>query len=366
MQNVGGAHLSMGKKKNKGKKSLTVEPFEDEYAATQQAEDAREGRLASMSSDTLVTIHASCSAEPEPESQVAGIDSAVARSISEPEQVVPKPPETEVLWEEVDEYLAVTGAGGKGHHLLIRGENASSADHTHWDSRISTAPTAASELKTLEITGTMLCTLPPHALGAMTELCELRLPNNELLELPDVLFSAGAGLPLLQVIYVSSNRLRSLPSSIVRLSKLHVLNAAANELGHLPDLSCLAALKTLNITRNAIATLPAQLPPTLSVLLASNNQLEELPPALGLCSTLSEVDVSMNLLATLPPALADCVKLKSLRCAGQKRPWIDRKLGKLLQQEGKIKPVLNYLRYGRHHESCSSHRYVPSCRKSTD
>lgn len=344
----------MGKKKNKGKKSLTVAPFVDEYAQS-ESENAREDRLANLSSDAGVDaiLDASTVVEPEPESQgaIGTNDESAASVMSEPERLVPMPPEIEVLWKEVDEYLTVTGAGGKGQQLLVRGDNASSAERTHWDSRISTAPAAAVRLKTLEITGTRLCTLPPHALGTMAELRELRLPNNALLELPDVLLSAGVGLPLLQVIDVSSNRLRSLPNSIVRLPKLQVLNATANELSNLPDLSCLAALKTLNITRNAIAALPAQLPPTLSVLLASDNQLEELPPALGLCATLSELDVSANLLVTLPQALADCIKLKSLRCAGQKRAWTDRKLGKLLQQEGKIKPILNHLRCGRHRES---------------
>jgi Leucine-rich repeat (LRR) protein len=341
----------MGKKKNKGKKSLTVAPFVDEYARA-ESEDAREERLANLSSDATVDAipaasSASTAVEPEPESQ-AGIDHydrCAASGMSKPERLVPTPPETEMSWEEVDAYLTGTGAAGKGHHLLVRGDNASSADHAHWDSRISTVP----ELKTLEITGTSLCTLPAHALGALAELCELRLPNNALLELPDVLLSAGAGLPLLQVIDVSSNRLRSLPSSIVRLPKLQVINAAANELVYLPDLSCLAALKTLNITRNAVAALPAHLPPTLSVLLAAENKLKELPAALGLCATLSELDVSKNLLSALPPTLADCVKLKSLRCADQngiKCAWIDRKLGKLLQQEGKVKPILNHLRYG--------------------
>lgn len=331
----------MGKKKNK-KKSLTVEPFvADEYTHTQVAQAAREQRLTDLGP---------CAPEPEPD--IHPPDASTSASEPAEEGRVPlKPPETEVPWEDVDTYLTATGAGGHGQKLLVRGgRGTASADHcAHWDGRIS----AASALQALEVTGTALRTLPAHALGALRELRELRLPNNALFELPDVLFSAGAGLPQLQVIDISSNRLRALPGSIVRLERLLVLNAAANELGDLPDLSCLAVLKTLNVAQNAIAALPAQLPITLSALLAADNQLEELPPALGLCTTLSELDVSSNMLAALPTQLADCVRLKSLRCSGQKAAWIDRKLGKLLQQDGKIKPILNHLRYFRsHHLIC--------------
>ena len=343
----------MGKKKHKNK-SLTVEPFvTDQHMYTQVAQAAREQRLTDLSpcaSDELSTVQV---AEPEP--AVDSLHHNTSTSIKDPEEgpVPLETSETEVPWEDVDIYLTATGASGghKGKKLLVRG-NTAAADCAHWDSRISTA----SELHALEVTGTALRTLPAHALGALGELRELRLPNNALLELPDVLFSSGAGLPLLQVIDVSSNQLRALPASIVRLEKLLVLNAAANELGDLPDLSCLPVLKTLNVAQNAIAALPAQLPTTLSVLLAADNQLKELPAALGLCTALSELDVSSNMLAGLPTELADCVRLKSLRCQDQKAAWVDRKLGKLLQQEGKIKPILNHLRYFRLNYLVFKHR----------
>lgn len=320
----------MGKRKNKNK-NLVVEPFVDDYT---QAEDAREQRLLDLSSVEV---------EPEPEAQPDSFQATT--SAGEPEHVVPKTSVTERPWKEVDDYLGVTASGGKGQQLLVRGEgDHSSAGYVQWDSRITTAPAATSQLKTLEITATPLCTLPSHALGPMAELRELRLPNNALLDLPDMLFSAGAGLPQLQVIDISSNRLRSLPSSIVRLPNLQVLNVSSNEIVELPDLSCLAAFKTLNVTQNAISALPMQLPTSISVLLAANNQLAKLPSLAG-CMALSELDVRANVLTALPPTLADCAKLKSLRCSGQAGGWADRKLGKLLQQEGKLKPILNHLRY---------------------
>ena len=71
--------------------------------------------------------------------------------------------------------------------------------------------------------------------------------------------------------------------------------------------------------------------------------MTSLPSSLGLCSVLGELDISGNALTALPAELSDCAKLKSLRCAGSRQKWSDRKLAKLLQppESPKLKPVLN-------------------------
>lgn len=78
-----------------------------------------------------------------------------------------------------------------------------------------------------------------------------------------------------------------------------VLNASFNKLASLPELGCLVALKTLNITSNGVADLPADLPSTLCTLLAPDNQLAALPPSVGLCAALAELDLAGNNLSTL-------------------------------------------------------------------
>ena len=326
---------AMGKKKNKkNKQSLTVEPWVDD--AQVEAERAQEQRLEQLSPSGGLEPEPEPEPQPELRHSVAGADGE--RAAAAP-------------WKEVDAYLEATArGGGKAQQLLVRGAEPAAAEYVHLDARIA----SARQLTTLEITATRLCTLPAGALGELVELRELRLSNNALLALPAALFSAGAGCPALQVLDVSSNRLRTLPSSLVRLPRLEVLNASANELAELPDLSCLPALKSLNVTRNRLRSLPEPLPSTVSSLLAAANELVQLPPSLGLCAALSELDVSENALTGLPAELADCGKLKALRCAGSRHAWTDRKLGKLLQQdkrggggkEPKLKPILNHLRGG--------------------
>ena len=131
----------------------------------------------------------------------------------------PPPPSRQpaptVLWEEVDTYLEDLDAGGKGKQLVVRGQ---AADETY--AFVDTRVGLATDLATLEVTGTSICTLPPALLAALTGLLELRLPNNALAELPAVLF--GAGLPLLAVLDLSQNQLSALPPSVVRLPKLEV------------------------------------------------------------------------------------------------------------------------------------------------
>ena len=200
---------AMGKKK--GKKKLTAEPWAG--PGYLDAEAAQEQRLEQLGSG-----------EPEPEPEPVAACGSAGASASAGERELPHRPEPELPWEEVDAYLEAAAAGGKAQQLAVRSQ--SGVEYVHLD------------------------------LGALADLKELRLPNNALLELPASLFGAGAGLPQLQVIDLSSNRLRSLPSSIVRLPKLQVLNVAANELTALPDVGCLAALKTLNLTNNQLTALP--------------------------------------------------------------------------------------------------------------
>jgi hypothetical protein len=310
----------MGKKKGK-KKGLAAEPWVEDPAYA-EAEAAQEYRVEQLGGDPEQP-------QPEPESNADDgstlLYGAEGAAGSAAEQKLPPRPELELPWEELDAYLEAVASGSKAQQLLVRGQ--AGGEYTHLDSRVSTAVALA----VLEITGTPLCTLPATALGGLAALKELRLPHNALLELPVSLFGAGAGLPQLQVIDLSRNRLRYLPSSVVRLPKLQVLNVASNQLSSLPEVGCLGALKTLNVTGNRLVALPEALPTTLSVLLAADNDLTSIPASVGLCSVLGELDISGNALTSLPSELSDCAKLKALRCAGERQKWSDRKLAKLLQ-----------------------------------
>ena len=263
----------MGKKKGK-KKNLTAEPWAGpDYL---EADAAQEQRLKQLGGG------GDLEPEPEPErprspcgdgtAAAEGDEGAGAAGGSAGERELPWQPE--LPWEEVNfssTQLRVRSQSGEEWVLEDGQEWVKDTAPKLSGKDSARVAAAAAALTTIETTGTLLCTLPATVLGAMANLKELRLPGNALLELPASLFGEGAGLPLLQIIDLSTNRLRSLPTSIVRLPKLQVLNLAANELSSLPEVGCLAALKTLNLTHNKLVALPAALPTTLSVLLAADN-----------------------------------------------------------------------------------------------
>ena len=76
------------------------------------------------------------------------------------------------------------------------------------------------------------------------------------------------------------------------------------------------ALKSLDVSHNALTALPPLLLPSLVRLRCTHNQLRALPPSLAGCSQLSHLDVGDNQLASFPRELTRLHRLT------QVRPWV--------------------------------------------
>jgi internalin A len=96
---------------------------------------------------------------------------------------------------------------------------------------------------------------------SIAQLSELRLCDNELLELPEFI----AQLKQLQNLDAAYNRLTRLPQSLGHLKQLRMLNASNNQLSELPEsLRQLSALRELYLHGNEQLGIPAEvLGPTL-------------------------------------------------------------------------------------------------------
>ena len=117
----------------------------------------------------------------------------------------------------------------------------------------------------------------PLALHAITR---LDLSNNEILELPDVLWS----LQSLKFLSLAGNKLEGL-----------------NDCGY----SC-PWLEEIQVQDNRLETLPTNLfkLPALAILDVSNNKLQNVPFALWTCPSLREINLSLNMLSDLPTSLS--------------------------------------------------------------
>lgn len=146
-----------------------------------------------------------------------------------------------------------------------------------------------------------------------------------LTEFPREIFTLADSLEILDL---SGNALHSLPDDLHRLTRLRVLFCSNNAFTELP--ACIggcAALEMVGFKANRIAHVPAaSLPPLLRWLILTDNEIEELPDALGRRPYLQKLMLAGNRLQALPDTLAGCERLELLRIAANRfdtlPPWL--------------------------------------------
>ncbi len=152
--------------------------------------------------------------------------------------------------------------------------------------------------------------------GALQGATSLKLSEG-LTVFPDEIFHLA---DTLEVLDLSGNRLSELPHDFGRLSKLRILFCSDNIFTVLPEV--LAHCKQLDIVgfkSNKIATVPAAAINTnLRWLILTNNQIAELPDAIGECTRLQKLMLAGNELRSLPSTLRHCSNLSLLRIAANR------------------------------------------------
>jgi hypothetical protein len=131
---------------------------------------------------------------------------------------------------------------------------------------------------------------------------------------PEEIFSLADGL---EVLNLTGNALSSLPADLDRLYRLQVLFCSNNRFTELPP--CIGRCATLRIVgfkANRIARVaPASLPSGLRWLILTDNLIEQLPETLGECRSLQKLMLAGNRLQALPQSLVNCEQLELLRIA---------------------------------------------------
>ncbi|GAA4047581.1 leucine-rich repeat-containing protein kinase family protein [Hymenobacter glaciei] len=124
----------------------------------------------------------------------------------------------------------------------------------------------------------------------------------------------------LEVLNLTGNALAALPDDLPRLHKLQVLFCSDNQFTEVPAvLGQCPNLSMVGFKANRIRTLPgAALPPALRWLILTDNQLAELPAEIGNCTQLQKLMLAGNCLTALPETLANCTNLELLRIAANR------------------------------------------------
>eukprot|EP00727_Mastigamoeba_balamuthi_P007781 m51a1_g3623 putative leucine rich repeat protein (2312) ;mRNA; f:97992-117214 len=187
-----------------------------------------------------------------------------------------------------------------------------------------------SALRELHVSENRLRALPA-SLGALSSLRRLSLWNNRLEALPPELAALaalvevdagrnalGALVPLppsmdaLRIVRLSANALDRWPAALP--PGVNELFLAENRLAAVPEgaLARLPELRTLVVTRNALAELPGDAPRELRTLEAAFNLVQRVPDELGALAQLGTLNLGANVLAEVPAALGALRQLRVL------------------------------------------------------
>ncbi|XP_022809943.1 uncharacterized protein LOC111346958 [Stylophora pistillata] len=143
----------------------------------------------------------------------------------------------------------------------------------------------------------------------------LYLSGHSLHELPAALFE----LTELEELFLSENKLTTIPENMGKLNNLTVLIVRRNQLSVFPtSLTQLKKLKELNIRDNKLTTIPDGIGEMVELegLELSFNQLTVLSPAIKQLKKLKWLDISHNNLTTIPDAIGEMVELGRLVLSG--------------------------------------------------
>lgn len=159
-------------------------------------------------------------------------------------------------------------------------------------------------------------TLEDLKTGKLKGITRLKLSCN-LEEFPVEIFTLADTLEILDL---SGNNLKSLPTAISCLTKLKIAFFSDNLFTTYPaELAACKQLSMIGFKANKIATIPKNaFTPVLRWLILTDNCISEIPSSLGDCPLLQKLMLAGNQLSSLPSSLANCTNLELLRISANK------------------------------------------------
>ncbi|XP_035140112.1 volume-regulated anion channel subunit LRRC8E isoform X1 [Callithrix jacchus] len=169
-----------------------------------------------------------------------------------------------------------------------------------------------------------------NSLKKLVALRELELVACGLERIPHAVFSLGS----LQELDLKDNHLRSIEEilSFQHCRKLVTLRLWHNQIAYVPEhVRKLKSLEQLYLSYNKLETLPSQLGlcSGLRLLDVSHNGLHSLPPEVGLLQNLQHLALSYNALDALPDELFFCRKLRTLLLGDNQLTQLSSQVGAL-------------------------------------
>ncbi|KWB49315.1 protein kinase [Burkholderia ubonensis] len=119
----------------------------------------------------------------------------------------------------------------------------------------------------------------------------------------------------LETLDLTGNALSTLPDDLPRLSRLRILFASDNRFTELPEvLGACPQLSMIGFKANRIRTVSGKsLPLLLRWLILTDNEVDTLPAEIGNCAHLQKLMLAGNRLRTLPESMSACSRLELVR-----------------------------------------------------
>ncbi len=129
---------------------------------------------------------------------------------------------------------------------------------------------------------------------------------------PEEIFQLADSLEMLNL---TGNALKALPSRLPELQNLKVIFCSENQFTELPEvLGKCPNLEMIGFKSNQISKVAgAALPPKLRWLILTDNRIQQLPDEIGRCVHLKKLMLAGNQLSGLPDTIADCQALELVR-----------------------------------------------------
>nr|XP_054762643.1 leucine-rich repeat-containing protein 1-like [Lytechinus pictus]XP_054762645.1 leucine-rich repeat-containing protein 1-like [Lytechinus pictus] len=185
-----------------------------------------------------------------------------------------------------------------------------SQELSHFDiGALKVAGTCISNITELNLNYNSLSTLPVDLSSALPRIQILSLSGNDLKELP----SSIGSLEELRILSANENEIAVLSTALFQLHRLEELHLLGNRLKHLsPEICHLKNLKNLTVEDNQLSDFPSTLGDleNLHTLEASENHLESLPVNFGNLRNLAILNIGRNKLLELPDSFGDLPSLQ--------------------------------------------------------
>lgn len=151
---------------------------------------------------------------------------------------------------------------------------------------------------------------------------ELRLPGNEITDIPNVM----SNMTSLQTLLLSNNKIASLPKDLANMTALQGLWCENNQIATVPSrIAGLRSIVVLNLSGNRVDRLPSDIGSllTLRELYLDNNLLERVPESIGHLEECRVLSLGSNFISKLPDSfygLKNCQTLNVNRNCLKKLP----------------------------------------------